>query len=120
MHQEKLFCYGTIRYASVQLALFGRELTGKPDILPGFSLSKIKITDLNVVETSNEAEHPIITFTGSLDDQVYGTVFDINQDELMKADSYETDDYRRIQVQLESGITAWVYVDAKSTYQGVK
>lgn len=111
MHNEKLFSYGTLRYEPVQLATFGRLLEGTPDILSGFSLSKIKITDSNVVETSGESEHPIVSFTGNIEDQIQGLVFDISKEELDKADAYEVDDYKRIQVELRSGIHAWVYVN---------
>jgi hypothetical protein len=41
---------------------------------------------------------------------VTGTVFDISHAELLRADGYEVDDYHRIEVQLASGCTAWVYV----------
>ncbi len=107
---EKLFSYGTLQYEAVQLATFGRKLEGSPDILTGFSLSWLTIKDPTVVETSGEAKHPIITFTGNSKDQVSGFVFNISQEELEQADSYEVDDYRRILVSLDSGIKAWVYV----------
>ncbi|WP_442583511.1 hypothetical protein ACSBOB_16760 [Mesorhizobium sp. ASY16-5R] len=38
---EKLFSYGTLRLADVQLATFGRLLEGREDTLPGFALSMI-------------------------------------------------------------------------------
>jgi len=73
----------------------------------------LKIKDKDVVKKSGEAEHPIITFTGSQIDQVAGFVFAISPEELKQADAYEVDDYQRISVQLQSGISAWVYVNAK-------
>ena len=111
-YTEKLFSYGTLRYESVQLATFGRKLKGNPDILRGFSLTMVTIKDPDVIAKSGEAAHPIITFTGNTNDQVAGYVFDISHDELAQADSYEVADYKRISVQLKSGLNAWVYVNA--------
>ena len=110
LFNEKLFSYGTLRYESVQLATFGRKLKGNPDILPEFNLSMVEIIDKNVIETSGENTHPIIAFTGNQSDQVAGFVFDISLEELKRADAYEVEDYKRINVQLHSGVNAWVYV----------
>lgn len=111
-YTEKLFSYGTLRYEAVQLATFGRKLTGNLDTLLGFNLSMVEIKDKGVVETSGDTAHPIITFTGNQTDQVPGFVFDISLEELKNADAYEVDDYKRISVQLQSGVNAWVYVNA--------
>lgn len=59
MNTEKLFSYGTLQYEAVQLANFGRKLEGNKDQLPGFELSMLEITDLDVIATSGEAFHPI-------------------------------------------------------------
>lgn len=109
---EKLFSYGTLRYEAVQLATFGRKLTGSSDVLTGFQLNMLEINDPNVVATSGESAHPIISFTGNHHDQIPGMVFDVSADELEQADTYEVDDYKRISVKLSSGIQAWVYVNA--------
>lgn len=112
LHTEKLFSYGTLRYETVQLATFGRKLTGKADVLTGYRLSMIPINDPDVIETSGEAEHPIIQFTNDQQDQVNGIVFDVSIEELKQADSYEVAEYKRVSVQLKSGLSAWVYVNA--------
>jgi hypothetical protein len=65
-----------------------------------------------VVKTSGEAVHPIINYTGNSEHQIIGTVFDISFEELIQADLYEVSDYKRIQVQLDSGVMAWVYINA--------
>lgn len=49
-YTEYLFSYGTLRYEKVQLATFGRKLTGQPDLLPGYFLEKLKISDPEVVK----------------------------------------------------------------------
>ncbi|KTD41346.1 gamma-glutamylcyclotransferase family protein [Legionella parisiensis] len=114
MKTEKLFSYGTLRYEAVQLSNFGRKLHGTSDSLPGFGISKIKIKDRDVITTSGEEEHPIITFTGKSADRIEGMVFDVSPEELNKADSYEVADYKRVKVKLVSGIFAWVYVHVES------
>ena len=113
-HSEKLFSYGTLRYETVQLATFGRQLNGIPDVLTGYGLSSIEINDPTVVKTSGDTVHPILTYTSNNADEIKGVVFDITADELKLADQYEVADYKRVKVQLRSGIEAWVYVSAHS------
>ncbi|AWN74266.1 gamma-glutamylcyclotransferase family protein [Legionella anisa] len=114
MNTEKLFSYGTLRYEAVQLSNFGRKLHGTADTLPGFGMSKIKIKDIDVITTSGDEEHPIITYTGKFTDSIEGMVFDVSIEELKKADSYEVEDYKRVKVKLASGVFAWVYVHVES------
>ena len=109
---ENLFSYGTLRQDAVQLETFGRLLDGTADQLPGYKLSFIKIEDETVVATSGMTHHPIIRHTGNSADTIEGTVFKITATELQHADDYEVDSYKRISVQLKSGIRAWVYVEA--------
>ncbi|MFC3909419.1 gamma-glutamylcyclotransferase family protein [Legionella dresdenensis] len=111
MNTEKLFSYGTLQYETVQLANFGRTLEGNKDQLPGYELAMLEITDPDVIATSGEAFHPIISYTGNSANCVDGMVFDISEEELRCADSYEVADYKRIKVMLSSGISAWVYVN---------
>jgi gamma-glutamylcyclotransferase (GGCT)/AIG2-like uncharacterized protein YtfP len=107
-----LFSYGTLRDPAVQLANFGRELTGHDDALPGYTVAMLEITDPDVVALSGETHHPIVVATGDVADTVPGAVFEISDDELIAADEYEVDDYRRVLVPLVSGAQAWVYVSA--------
>jgi gamma-glutamylcyclotransferase (GGCT)/AIG2-like uncharacterized protein YtfP len=113
INTEKLFSYGTLQYDNVQVSTFGRKLTGSSDVLSGYDLALLKINDENVVETSGAATHPILIYTGDATNKVSGIVFDISQQELLQADGYEVDDYKRVIVQLDSGTSAWVYVSAK-------
>jgi hypothetical protein len=112
---ELLFSYGTLQLEAVQLATFGRKLTGTPDELPGFAQSLMKIDDPEVVATSGKTHHPFATFTGRDADTIPGTVFQITAEELQNADTYEVATYKRIAVILRSGARAWVYVDARYT-----
>lgn len=109
---EKLFSYGTLQLAPVQMATFGRTLEGALDDLPGFRKSVVRIEDPKVVEASGQTHHPIVQFTGDPGDRVAGTVFALTRQELLSADRYEVAAYRRIAVTLGSGLGAWVYIDA--------
>lgn len=114
----RLFSYGTLRHPAVQLATFGRTVDGAADVLPGFSMSMVAITDPDVIATSGETSHPIIRHTGDPADGIEGLVFEISQDELTAADRYEVSDYRRVAVCLRSGLDAFVYVDASLADEG--
>ena len=108
---EYLFSYGTLRQQNVQLKNFGRLLDGAEDTLEKFTFNEIEITNEVVLEVSNKKFHPILSYTGNEKDKVVGTVFKITLDELLKADGYEVDDYKRVEVTLVSGIKSWVYVE---------
>lgn len=108
-----LFSYGTLQQANVQLATFGRRLEGTADSLVGYEQSFVAIGDPEVVRTSGKSHHPIVKFTGAPGALVAGTVFEITDDELQRADRYEVASYRRVAARLLSGREAWVYVDAR-------
>src|SRR3954466_11857473 len=109
-HDVRLFAYGTLRQRNVQLALFGRTLLGRADVLPGYSLSPLPITDAEVIARSGIAQHTIAAPTGDPGDEVRGIVFSISQAELAAADAYEVADCKRVTATLRSGIEAFVYV----------
>ncbi len=116
-----LFSYGTLQQKEVQLANFGRELSGSKDTLQGYVVGEIEITDERVLRESGKAIHPILRFTGNAHDEVAGTVFEITDSELAQADDYEVDDYVRISARLKSGKTAWIYAAAnKSSFVSEK
>jgi len=108
-----LFSYGTLQLRDVQLANFGRELSGRPDSLPGYRRELVEITDPAIVQVSGSSQHPIVLPSDDPSDFVDGAVFEITDAELAAADEYEVDDYARVAVTLRSGAEAWVYV-AKS------
>jgi gamma-glutamylcyclotransferase (GGCT)/AIG2-like uncharacterized protein YtfP len=108
---ELLFSYGTLQQESVQVAQFGRVLSGMADALVGWKLEMVEITDPDVLAKSGKRFHPIV-MPGDAKDHVPGTVFEISATELAAADSYEVSDYKRVAAPLASGRTAWVYVKA--------
>ena len=108
-----LFSYGTLQQEDVQLSTFGRLLQGQRDELPGFEPSLVQIEDPRVVAASGETHYANVTFNGRNDSRVRGTVFEISDAELAKADQYEPAGYKRISAMLASGKQAWVYADAR-------
>jgi hypothetical protein len=109
-----LFSYGTLQLESVQLGTFGRQLVGKPDAILGFQEAMMEMKDPEVIALSGKTHHPIATFSGNPEHRVSGVAFEVTDDELLRADSYETNPaYRRFEARLESGGKAWVYADAR-------
>ncbi|MDP5150662.1 gamma-glutamylcyclotransferase family protein [Rheinheimera baltica] len=107
-----LFSYGTLQQREVQLANFGRELNGSKDLLQGYIVAEIEITDARVLRESGKAMHPILRYSGNITNEVSGTVFNLTDAELAQADDYEVEAYVRIQVTLQSGTQCWIYAAA--------
>jgi hypothetical protein len=74
----------------------------------------IEIEDQDFIATSGTAHHRNLRFTGITSDIVEGTLLSLTKPELDLADSYEPSNYERIQIQLRSGTTAWVYISRDS------
>jgi len=107
---ELLFAYGTLQSEAVQLSTFGRKLEGTEDALVGHRLKIIRIDDQAFVAASGTADHRNLKYTGDPADSVEGTVFKLSHSELERSDAYEPADYKRVLVQLRSGLSAWVYL----------
>jgi hypothetical protein len=113
VHPELLFSYGTLQLEAVQMATFGRQLAGTPDVLEGFELVSLKIEDQAVIAVSGKAHHTKARFTGRASDLVSGVVFRLTPDEIQCADKYEVSAVKRVGIVLQSGVRAWVYVDVR-------
>ena len=109
-----LFSYGTLQLAEVQRATYGRLLEGSPDSLVGWTAVPLEITDPEVIRLSGRAVHTIARRTGNPADRICGVVFRITPAELEATDRYEVDAYGRVEVELASGSTAFIYVGADS------
>jgi gamma-glutamylcyclotransferase (GGCT)/AIG2-like uncharacterized protein YtfP len=106
-----LFSYGTLQQEEVQLSTFGRKLEGEKDLLLGYEPSLVKIPDPAIAARLGRTHHDNVTATGDDWSSVQGTVFDVTDDELAKADRFEAEySYKRINGSLASGKEAWVYV----------
>ena len=106
---ELLFSYGTLREESVQLSIFGRRLEGRPETLIGYTLTTIEISDQEFAARSGATQRNA-QFTGNNSDVIEGVVLKVTPQELELADQYEPVDYKRVLVQMKSGVKAWVYV----------
>ncbi len=118
MRTEFLFSYGTLQLESVQMATFGRQLTGTRDVLTGFEENSLIIEDEDVISISGKATHTIAKFTGRAADKISGTVYEVTPEEIESSDKYEVAPCQRVAVDLESGIRAWVYVDGSYVLAG--
>jgi len=110
-----LFSYGTLQQKQVQIANFGRELSGSKDTLQGYIVGEVEIRDERVLRESGKALHPILRFTGNTTDEVPGTLFEITETELAQADDYEVADYVRTSAKLKSGAVCWIYAAADTS-----
>lgn len=108
---QRVFCYGTLRLPQVQHSLYGGEVATVPDSLPGYRLEWIQITDPGVIAASGSDRHPILR-RGADDDRVEGACLELDDAGLAATDAYEVEDYTRHEVQLLSGVRAWVYLGA--------
>ena len=111
---ENLFSYGTLQLEQVQLKNFGRKLQGDPDSLTGYKSGMVKIKEEEIIRVSGMTHHKNIIPTGNVSDRIEGMVLRVTEEELRKADEYETPSgYSRITVKLASGLMAWVYLGAE-------
>lgn len=101
---EQLFTYGSLQHADVQETIFGRVLKGKPDILEGYVVKEISIE-----EEFGMAQYPILVSTNNPEDTISGILYELSESDLLKTDTYEGYHYKRIEVELHSKETAWVY-----------
>ena len=110
-----LFSYGTLQHQAVQRSTFGRVLRGHPDELIGFEQLVFTIEDPEFVAASGKADHAIVRFTGRDDSRVRGTLLEVTDEELARADAYEPAGYARVPARLASGKEAWVYAEARES-----
>ncbi len=97
---ELLFTYGSLQDKDVQLGIFARKLTGHSDGLRGYQISGERVY----------GQFPTVRSTGDRSDLVPGTVYEISHAELLVADGYEGERYKRTKTTLASGRSAWVYI----------
>ena len=110
-----LFSYGSLQNETIQVSTFGRRLNGQRDTLLGYEVSYVKIESPQVAATLGRTHHANAAFTGHEGACISGTVFEISDAELARADAYEaTDSYRGVSVVLASGREAWMYVYAST------
>ena len=107
---EWLFSYGTLQNEKTQLEIFGRAIHGVNDVLNGYKISTIEITDSSFLSKGESKYQRTLMASGNIDDAIEGTVLELTSDELTLADKYEPENYRRSKITLRSGKQAWIYV----------
>lgn len=112
MENELLFSYGTLQQENVQIATFGRLLSGRSTKIFGYKLEEIEISDFDVISKSGKNIHKIMVSSNKKEDFVSGTIYEITKSELRIADNYEVDDYKRVQLKFENDENVWAYVAA--------
>ena len=95
---EKLFVYGTLQDPDIQKSLVGRIIFGIPAKLANYEKTTINLGG-RVYPIVRPSENKVVA----------GMVLDVTEQELARFDRYETNAYRRIQAEVEGGITVWVY-----------
>ena len=105
-----LFVYGTLRLPQVQLAMFGRVIDGHDDVLLGYTIDYLEVTEPHVVELIGRSTQPVLSATGNRVDKAFGRVLTVTIDEVEGADEHAAISHRRVAVELASGREAWVYI----------
>ena len=105
-----LFSYGTLQHEKVQVGIFGRILTGSPDVLEGYYLRTVEITDESFLSKGEEKLQQTLVISNDKNDRVHGRVFELTEGDLLQADDYEPAGYKRVKVVLKSGKSAWLYL----------
>ena len=95
-----VFVYGTLTDIIIRKNVIGRDVPGEKATLDGYDASD-RITIEN--ESYPVAE---INTQGS----IIGVVIELTSEEISKLDEYETDSYRREEVELTNGKKAWIYI----------
>ncbi len=103
--KEHIFAYGTLNDTTIQLKLYNRKLKGTPDQVKQYYLSSITVNENNILNT-----YPIAIYSGKQSDVISGMVYEITPQELAATDIYEGAEYKRVQVLLQSGVRAWIYI----------
>jgi gamma-glutamylcyclotransferase (GGCT)/AIG2-like uncharacterized protein YtfP len=104
---EQIFSYGTLRSKEIQMKVFNKILTGTPDQIIGY-----KIKDLQIEEEFGMEDYFVATPSENPSDTIDGIVFNVTSADLTKADLFESNAYKRTQITLKSGITAWIYLES--------
>ena len=104
---EQLFSYGTLQSKEIQMQVFNKLLSGTEDQLVGYKLKDLQIEEEFGMEdyfVAMPSENPL--------DAVSGIAFTVSSEDLIKADQFESNAYKRIQIILQSGKTAWIYIES--------
>ena len=97
---KKIFTYGTLLNKNMRFILLGKDVPVEDDVLKGYS--KEPHTVFKIYPTIKQMK-------GS---SVKGIVFNVDENDLKILDRYESDLYKKIEVNLVSGKKALVYIES--------
>lgn len=100
-----LFTYGTLQNNNIQRQLFGKEIHGTKDFLRCYKLETIKIPKNHPLAET----YFIARYTGNQNDKIDGTVYKLDNNELVITDKYEGSSYQRKTILLNSNKEAIIY-----------
>ncbi|MFD5124107.1 gamma-glutamylcyclotransferase family protein [Streptomyces sp. NPDC058385] len=108
-----MFAYGALQSPSVQAILFGRELQGTQDCVPGLVLTVIELADPELVMASGSSRHPMAVLGATPSASICGTLYWLSAEDLDLLDQRSDARLHRVAMRLKSGGAAWVYVDRR-------
>ena len=104
---EQLFSYGTLQSKEIQMQVFNKLLIGTPDQLLGY-----KLKDFQIEEEFGMEDYFVAIPSENPSNAINGIAFTVTNEDLLKADQFESNAYKRVQITLKSGITAWIYIES--------
>jgi gamma-glutamylcyclotransferase (GGCT)/AIG2-like uncharacterized protein YtfP len=103
---EQLFSYGTLQSKEIQMQVFNKLLSGTEDKLLGY-----KLKDFQIEEEFGMEDYFVAIPSENPSDAINGIAFTVSSEDLTKADQFESNAYKRVQITLKSGIVAWIYLE---------
>ncbi|MGZ9676181.1 gamma-glutamylcyclotransferase family protein [Flavobacterium sp. GNP001] len=104
---EYLFSYGTLQSKEIQMQVFNKLLIGTENQLTGY-----KLKGLQIEEEFGMEDYFVAMPSDDPADAITGIAFAVTSDDLIKADQFESNAYKRTEITLKSGITAWIYIES--------
>ena len=98
----KIFCYGTLQEANVQLELIGRVVTGELTSISGFVVLR------DYVDPADGIAYPrVVAMPNGC---VYGRVLEFTDSEVLSLNEYETDMYTLEDITTATGEVVKIYM----------
>ena len=99
-----LFVYGTLAADEARKDILDRDVPGIQATLDGYDGSKMVTIDSEHYPAAEK----------NIECSIQGLLIELTREELEKLDFYETDAYKRKEVELTNGIKAWIYLSKNS------
>ena len=99
-----VFVYGTLMDEKIRYDVLGRQIPGIHATLDGYDGSKTIIIENKSYPAAEKNSECFIK----------GLTIELTEDEILKLDVYETDAYKREEVKLTNGQSAFIYSNKNS------